>query len=791
MTERVRSFTPIDVVPLPRPIARFGPAFPPTLAEAYTAAYTGRRAVVLDPLAHPGSAADAAERCDRRGIARSRDPLGAWAREAVRRAPSADAILAALTKVEDGALAAVAHSTAMRELYSSRCATCRGPVVVEAYLWERDAPVPAKKAFRCGICAREGRSLLVEPVGAEDEDRTARLEEKGLAYWQMVERFPGDAELGESVASLYTPRNRIALMATIRAVETALHGGDALDVMRLCLLEVIVAGSRLNAVAGQGSPLRVEKGRARRGHASQFREINVWLEYERTVRELATWLASDPPTPIVRAPFADLDPGGADLVLAQLPVEDQLGGWSHVAGLLLGISADRAVEPLDGKVTARERMLRGARLALLEAHRHSRDGARAVVYVPQADAGALAAVALAGTGAGWQLRSVLYQRDALSGAAGGAAVIELDRHSALLRDQAGIDATTIEATMRTAARDAILARATPIDGEQAAAAALEALADHGLLAPLALKRATGVSEVEGFMDHLRSALADGRRDGIQRIGDSGHERYDLTVPGDRAPLDDRVEWSVWGLLAAARDVDTRSVLKRTYALYRGPETPDREMVERSLASYGAQGPDGRWRLRDEDALLRRQEGQTRLAALLLDAGRRLGFKVHVGRDLQKRALAGPYLTRAETLGDLMTAEERGAQLGRYLRGSGEALGFVDVVWYDRARMVFLWHIDWTARMHRPVVEIGEAVADDERVFRFLALPEERKPLAVLKLTRSPALADVVRRRGWRLVKWAPLAAFAGDPATGLGDLEPVLGLEPAVERSAHQLSFKW
>lgn len=790
MTERVRSFTPIDVVPLPRPLSRFGPAFPLPLAETYTAAYTGRRAVVLDPLAHPASAADAAERCDRRGVARSPQALGSWAREVVRRAPSADMVLAALTKVEESALAQVAHATAMRELYASRCATCRGPVVVEAYLWERDAPVPTKKAFRCGICAREGRSLLIEPVGPEDEDRTARLEEKGLAYWQMVERFTGDAELGESVASLYTPRNRIALMATIRAVETALHGGDALDVMRLCLLEVIVAGSRLNAVAGQGSPLRIEKGRARRGHASQFREINVWLEYERTVRDLATWLASDPPTPMVRAPFADLDPGGADLVLTQVPVDDPLGAWAHVAGLLLGIPSGRGADAHDGKVSARERMLRTARQALLDAHRGSREGTIAVVYVPQADAAALAAVALAGAGSGWQLRTVLYQPDALGGTAGGAAVLELDRHPALLRDQAEADATTVETTIRTAVRDAIVARGAPVDGEQAAAAALEALAERGLLAPLALRRATGVSELEAFTDHFRSALADGRRDGLQRSGETG-QRYDVTGAADRAPLDDRVEWSVWGLLAAAREVETRSVLKRTYALYRGPETPDREVVERCLASYGAQGPDGRWRLREEDALVRRQEGQTRLAALLLDAGRRLGFKVHIGRDLQKRALPEPLRVRAATLGDLMTAEERDAQLARHARGSGDALQFVDVVWYDRARMIFLWHIDWTARLHRHVVEIGEAIADDERIFRFLALPEERKSLAVLKLTRTAALADIVRRRGWRLVKWAPLAAFAADPATGLGDLEPVLGLEPAVERSAHQLSFKW
>jgi len=789
MTERVRWFTPIDVVPLPRPLCRFGNAFPRWLAETYTSAYTSRRAVVLDPLAHPWSAADAAERCDRRGIARSPQPLGAWAREAVRRAPSADAILAALTMVGESALASVPHNVAMRELYSSKCATCRGPVVVEAYLWERDAPVPTKKAFRCGICAREGRSLLIEPVGHEDEERTARLEERGLAFWQMVERF-GDAELGESVATLYTPRNLAALMATVRAVETALHGSDALDVMRLCLLEVIVAGSRLNGVAGQGAPLRIEKGRARRGHASQFREANVWLEYERTVRELASWLASHPTVPIVKAPFVDLDPGGADLVLAQAAGEDQLGGWAHVAAVLLNVASSRSPDTLDGKVSARERMLRTTRQALLEAHRGSRDGAIAVVYVPQADIGAMAAVALAATGAGWRLRSVLYQPDALGGSAGSAAILEMDRHAALLGEHAPVSGPEVEATIRTAVRDAILARGASVDGERAAAAALEALAAKGALASLALTRSAGVSELEVFIDHFRSALADGRRDGIQKVGEEKHI-YDLATATDRAPLDDRVEWSVWGLLAAARDVETVNVLRRTYALFRGPETPDREMVERALASYGMQGEDGRWRLRAEDGLIQRNAEQALLVALLVEAGHRLGFKVHVGREVDRRPLPEAFAGRGEVVGDLMTAEERDAVLTRHARGSAEALQFVDVVWYDRARMVFLWHVDRTARLQRPVIEIGEAIADDERVFRFLAVPEERKALVVTKLTRSPALADVMRRRGWRFVKWGPLRAFAADPSLGLGDLEPVLGLEPAVERSAHQLSFKW
>jgi hypothetical protein len=475
-----------------------------------------------------------------------------------------------------------------------------------------------------------------------------------------------------------------------------------------------------------------------------------------------------------------------------MPVEDQLGGWAHVAGVLLGIGNGngRAAETLEGRVSARERMLRVARQGLLDAHRHAREDAPAVVYVPQADVGALAAVALAGAGAGWQLRTVLYQPDALGGASGSAAVVEFDRHGALLRDQTPADAGPIEGTIRAAVRDAIQATGGPIEAERAAAVALEALSAKGLLAPIALARAGGVSELEVFVDHLRSAMADASRDGIAKVGD-GPLRYGTTAAPDRAPLDDRVEWAVWGLLAASRDVETRGVLRRTYALFRGPETPDRELVERCLASYGTQGEDGRWRLRDTDALVRRQLEQTRLAALLLEAGHRLGFTVHVGRDLQRRPLPDPFLGRGEIIGDLMTAEEHAAHLGRHLRGSAEALHFVDCVWYGRGGMTFLWQIDWTARVHRSVVELGEAIADDERVFRFLAVPEERKGLVVLKLARAPALADVARRRGWRFVKWAPLQAFTADPAAGLQDLEPVLGLEPDAERSAHQLSFKW
>src|SRR5207253_8922402 len=265
--ERVRSMVPLEIIPLPRPLDRFGTAFPSSLADLYANAYTPRRGVVLDPLAHPWSAADAAERADRRGVAKSREPLGEWARRAIALAPAADEVLAALDRVGESALVGTPHRVGMRELYGSTCATCRGPVIVEAFLWDRDAQAPTKKAFRCGICARDGRALLIEATTDADAESARRCEARGMAYWQLVERFgpdPAAQALGESVAALYTPRNLTALMATLRAIETTVEGGSAplrpagvSDFLKLCFIEVLLGGSRLNALAGHGSPLRL------------------------------------------------------------------------------------------------------------------------------------------------------------------------------------------------------------------------------------------------------------------------------------------------------------------------------------------------------------------------------------------------------------------------------------------------------------------------------------------------------------------------------------------------------
>src|SRR5207237_4975473 len=95
--------------------------------------------------------------------------------------------------------------------------------------------------------------------------------------------------------------------------------------------------------------------------------------------------------------------------------------------------------------------------------------------------------------------------------------------------------------------------------------------------------------------------ADAARSGIVKIdldGAAAEHAHDTTVyslvePADATPLDDRLEWGVWGLLSASRDIETRTLLRRAYGLFRDVETPDRELIERCIAAYGHQSDDGR------------------------------------------------------------------------------------------------------------------------------------------------------------------------------------------------------
>ncbi len=120
---------------------------------------------------------------------------------------------------------------------------------------------------------------------------------------------------------------------------------------------------------------------------------------------------------------------------------------------------------------------------------------------------------------------------------------------------------------------------------------------------------------------------------------------------------------------------------------------------------------------------------------------------------------------------------------------GEELEDVDVIWYVRGRAAWLWEVEWTAMLGEPVLRRHARMADDDRVVRFLVVLPERSELVRHKLDRSPLLRDALEAGSWHLIKANHLRDWARRDEPALADLEPLLGLDPDVERTGDQMAL--
>ena len=77
------------------------------------------------------------------------------------------------------------------------------------------------------------------------------------------------------------------------------------------------------------------------------------------------------------------------------------------------------------------------------------------------------------------------------------------------------------------------------------------------------------------------------------------------------------------------------------------------------------------------------------------------------------------------------------------------------------------------------------------VLRAVRRETPQDELTIWRLHRSKERVHAAQQRAWRLVKYAPLRAFALQEQVDLNGLEPLIGLEPSVEQAGHQLVFNW
>ncbi len=653
----------------------------------------------------------------------------------------------------------------------------------------------------------------------------------------LRERFPvldGREELVDELIGLYTPRNLYAITAIAAKIEAEIRNDAVAALFRLALAACLLPASRLNGYPGRVASLRIAGGHVRQPASRHQREVNVWrlfvdavadvraaieaLGHERPPARFATDLeqlsALDAANvlwircrPAVIGQYLPSD--SVDMVLGSAgapPSIDELSFEYLATAWLMGREAAGTLrlEPLFGPAalhsdgvepTALRRALASAAGALKP------DGWFSILLEGD-DAERLLAVAIAGAAAGLDLVDLIHRESRRSGDGVVLHFRKPDGEDRLRRTvvgplQLGVrgDALTypeLAAAMERAVVGLLRDRGEPAGLTRITAAVIMELARSGLLDRVASMRNGDAADPNGdrldgrgvdvLAQLLREELSRDDHPALVSMGDELHPTWWLREPAlAQSPLADRVEWATFNVLTTAGRIDESAFLDRIYTLFPGLGAPDEELVRACLDAYAHVGERGQ--LRTEETLAGRMADHAEMLARVVEVGHRLGLRVW----LSKREQARPW--NGATLGSLLRDEERRAYLPLIVRAPAEALGDVDAIWYVRGKFAFLIEAEWTTMLGEPVLRRGRRIDPADDQVRLLVLPAERTELLRRKIERSPWLRDELVRQNWHILKWQHLETLASRREPRLEWLEPLLGLDPLIERGGEQLTM--
>ena len=694
---------------------------------------------------------------------------------------------------------------------------------------------------------RSGRPRFASTVHPDPAPQPQIDVRQSLHYQQLRERFPvldGRTELVDELLDLYTPRNLYALQTIANKIDAEFREPSLAAVFRVALAACLLPGSRLNGYPGRVASLRISGGHVRQPASRHQREVNVWRLFESAVSDVRTAIAALGRDRRPARFAADLDelggvgaanvlwircrpavvgqylpPDGVDLVLgspAPPPSVDEMSFEYLATAWLMGREAAETLrlEPLFGSAQGRGEPAEGTamRHAMASAAGALKPGGWCNILIEGGDADRMLAVAVAGAAAELELVDVVHRESVRSGEG---VTLHFRKASAEDRLRSAMQPSPLQlgaedghltypelaAAIDRATTALLKARGEPAGLLRIGVAVLVELQRAGLLSRVSAAR--GAPSEDDAQDVatepvdeaprpergpnllatlLREELSRDDHPSLVRLGDADRPLWWLRKPElSETPLADRVEWATFSVLTTAGRLDENGFLERIYALFPGLDAPDEELVRACLAAYAAVGEKGQ--LRIEEDLARRQDDHARIIGTLVDYGHRLGLRSWVGRHAHDRSYAGA------TLLERLRDDERRAYLPLIVRAPADTLTAIDAIWYVRGRLAFMFDVEWTAMLGEIVLRRGREIEPTDQQARFCVFPGERTELLRLKLDRSPWLRAEVNRQNWHFLKWQHLEALAARDGASLDWLEPVLGLDPLIERGGEQLTM--
>jgi len=237
---------------------------------------------VLDPFgASPQLAIEAAD-AGYRVLVAANNPVARFLLELSTQPPSENELRTALAQLAATRRGHERLEPHIRNLYLTDCAQCGQEVMAEAFLWQRNAPSPFARIYSCPYCGDKGERSAT----AADASRAARFSAGGLHRARALERVapPNDPDRAhaEEALAAYLPRAVYAIFTLLNKLE-----GFSLtpEVHRPLIALLLYACDQANTLW----PYPTARARPRQITVPpQFRENNLWLALEKAVELIAS-----------------------------------------------------------------------------------------------------------------------------------------------------------------------------------------------------------------------------------------------------------------------------------------------------------------------------------------------------------------------------------------------------------------------------------------------------------------------------------------------------------------------
>ena len=753
-------------------LARHRQPLADNVAREYIGELSAPGDLVIDPFAASPTTARVAVELGRRAIAVDSNPLVAFASRVQAALPAPREIKNALARLAEIRKEDESLKAHIEDLYGSQCASCGSPVIVDYFLHALDLNAPVDKVYHCPGCG-----LRRDLTNDADRSRAAEIKPRGFHYHLLLERVAGTG--GEHITQirdilrLYTPRNLYTLVSITLKLDTGIQDEATREILAACLIHALDVGTTLYATPD---------GLPQRKTPDVFIEMNIWKALE----DAASGLSEAP-----RGPAASSSP--AEVVDASLPALFVGAGSAHSLaasispGAALVVSSPARLDPLFwqlsylwtrwtlGKAVAQplEPLLDDERQrwgwygnaltgSLREAARLMRGDGHLVLCFPAGSHAMIEALCLAAAPL-FRLESFCFRPARGAPGATEFGAVRGD-YRALWRRQ---DANAVVRGARDVAvklrSDALLgsteilsARGEPLAYSWVHHGALRQLANDGALAETMATKMPGRDNAFLFLRHeLEAGLKEGYARDFDHWGSSGHVLWvRRQPPRDGAPLADRVELAVRGILAGAKRVGEKELEDEILAQFPGLLTPEIELVEACAAAYADQ-VDGEWRWRGVDA----EAERARASRLVSELGVRLNLEVRAGGQ------DDPF--------DLVWREEKvvpasSAGSVRETRVHEDSHGFI-----------FRDRLDLRTLVRTPAAPLHGIVV----------IPETQVDLAREKLRRMPTLLKPLHEAGWEFLRLPFVQVLLGSLSVERAEVQLALGLDPPLAKGKEQMEL--